>query len=67
MSAIGKITLTVSQTRTGQTTAIRTTGKRGTVLLNTISENAVNAHQSPATNATAFWVDVLTQAIAALS
>lgn len=66
MSAIGKITLTVTQTRTGQTTAIRTTGRRGNVLLNTVSMNAVNAHQSPSPDAVTFWTDVLTQAIAAL-
>lgn len=66
MSAVGKITLTVEQTRTGQVTRIRTTGRRGNTLLNTISVNVTNAHQSPASDAVAFWTDVLTQAIPGL-
>lgn len=63
MADVGKITLTVSQTRTGQVTKIRTTGRRGNTLLNTISVNVTNTHQSPSSDAAAFWSDVLTQAI----
>lgn len=66
MGDIGKITLSVSQTRTGQTIKIRTTGRRGSVLLNTISENVNYPSQSPSSDAVAFWTDVLAKASSAL-
>lgn len=62
MSEIGKITIRVSTTQNSQTLQIRTTGKRGTTLLNTISVNSTTASQSPFDTAENFWHDVLTKA-----
>lgn len=59
---MAKMTLYVSQTATGQTVSIRTTGKRGTVLLNTISTEVTTASQSPSPDASTFWKDVIAKA-----
>lgn len=62
MSNIGKITITVSTTQNSQTLAIRTIGKRGPTLLNTINLNSTTASQSPFDTAANFWHDVLVKA-----
>lgn len=61
MAKIGEITLSVFQSRTGQQIKVRTTGKRGQLLLNTISEVANYPGQSPSDTAANFWHDVLTK------
>jgi hypothetical protein len=63
VSSIGKITIMVEQTATAQVIAVRTTGKKGSVLLNTISNNAGYASHSPSPDAHTFWTDVLTKAL----
>jgi hypothetical protein len=66
MSNIGKMTIFVTQTVTGQQIKVRTTGKRGAVLLNTVSEDLTFTSQSPSSTAPIFWADVLTKVQAAL-
>lgn len=67
MSKIGKITIQVSQSRNGQTLDVSTTGRRGNVLLNTVSEHLVQSSQSPSATADQFWIDVMTRIITSLS
>lgn len=62
MATMAKMTLFVSQTATGQTISIRTTGKRGQVALNTVSAEVVTPSQSPSPDAPTFWKDVLIKA-----
>lgn len=66
MANVGKMTLYVTQTQNGQQIAVRTTGKRGSVLLNTISENLSYTSQSPSPDANTFWLDVLNKVIATI-
>jgi hypothetical protein len=67
MAKIGKITIYVSQSRHGQEVSIRTTGARGQVPLNTITDDVQYNAQSPSDTAVHFWQDVLTKALAAIS
>lgn len=60
-SKIGKITIYVTQTRSGQGIAVRTAGKRGSVNLNTLTLDQSYNSQSPSTDASSFWRDVLTK------
>lgn len=64
MARIAKMTIMVDMTMNTQTVHVRTTGKRGTTLLNTISTDAVESTQSPFDTAPNFWHDVLTKAAA---
>lgn len=64
MARTAKITIFVDQTVTGQIIRVRTTGKRGAVLLNTISTDTSYTSQSPASTAADFYHDVLTKASA---
>jgi hypothetical protein len=66
MSKIGNMTVRVQQSRSGQTVDVSTTGKRGSVPLNTITLHLVEPSQSPSVTASAFWTDVLTKVLAAL-
>lgn len=66
MSRIGKITITVTQTATGQTVQVATTGKKGPVLLNTINNKVAYVSQSPSPDAHTFWTDVLNKALTQL-
>lgn len=59
---VGKITITVGQTTHGEHIAIRTTGKRGQVLLNTLKLDSDFNSQSPSPDAHTFWEAVLTRA-----
>lgn len=62
MARIGKITIYVDTTQNGQLVAIRTVGKRGQTLLNTVTNNTAYITQSPFDTAANFWHDVLTKA-----
>lgn len=64
MARIAKITIMVEQARIGQTLRVRTTGKRGTVLLNTITTDTNYPSQSPSDTAADFYHDVLAKASA---
>ena len=64
MARVAKITIFVEQSMTGQILRVRTTGQRGTVLLNTISTDTEYPSQSPADTAANFYHDVLTKASA---
>lgn len=64
MARIGKITVFVEQGRIGQTLRVRTTGKRGTIILNTVTTDTNYPAQSPSDTAPDFWHDVLTKASA---
>lgn len=64
MARVGKITIFVEQGRIGQTLRVRTIGKRGTILLNTVTTDTNYPAQSPSDTASDFWHDVLTKASA---
>lgn len=64
MARIGKLTVFVEQGMTGQVIRVRTTGKRGTILLNTVSTDTTYPSQSPSDTAPNFWHDALTKASA---
>jgi hypothetical protein len=66
MAKIGKITITVTQSRNQQSLHIATTGSRGAVPLNTVTADVTATSQSPSPDAPTFWEDVLTRAIAAI-
>jgi hypothetical protein len=60
---IAKITIFVDQSRTTETLSVRTTGSKGTVALNTISNDMTYASHSPSPDAVTFWTAVLTRAL----
>lgn len=62
MSSVGKITIMVDQTRMGEVIKVRTTGKRGTVLLNTVSNDTGYGSQTASPDAPTFWHGILTRA-----
>lgn len=62
MARIGKMTIYVDTTTNGQVVRLRTTGQRGTTLLNTVNNDTGYNDQSPFSTASVFWHDVLTKA-----
>lgn len=62
---MAKITIFVNQTATGQQMAIRTVGRKGQVLLNTVNVELDTVSQSPSPDAATFWHDVLIKAATA--
>lgn len=67
MSDAGKITVRVSHSRNQETITVGTTGKVGTVPVNTISSKTTYSSRSTATDASAYWIAVLQRVIAELS
>lgn len=66
MAQIGKITIYVKQAATTETISVRTVGKKGQVLLNTVSTDAGYASHSPSPDAATFWTAVLNRALTQL-
>lgn len=67
MARVGKITIYVDQTMNNQVLSVRTTGKSGSVPLNTVSLNQGYAYRTSAPDAKTFWESILTLAQAAIA
>jgi hypothetical protein len=66
MARTGKITIYVNQGMHTQSLSIRTTGKSGSVALNTISVDIPYTYRTSAPDALTFWTAILNLAIAGL-
>ena len=66
MSNAGKITITVTGSRNQETIQISTTGRVGSVPVNTISNKVTYPSRSSAADPVTYWTAVLNRAISQL-
>lgn len=67
MAKIGKITIYVTEQRHGHVVTVRTTGKKGTLLLNTVNLQETYQYVNPGTTADAYWKATLNEVAALLT
>lgn len=56
MARIGKLTMYVDESRHGHILHVRTTGRKGSLSLNTVSFDEVYAFVNPAATAMSYWL-----------
>ena len=66
MAKIGKITIYVEESRSGHVLHVRTTGRKGTLSLNTVSLDPTYDYVNPGTTAPLYWKATLNEVVALL-
>jgi len=67
MAKIGKITCYVEESRNGHIVRVRTTGSKGSLLLNTVNLDETYTYVNPGTTANAYWKAIMDQVSALLA